>query len=478
MAYQLTLQDLEEEKRQPSNGYQLTLADLQEPPAPPPEPTHMFQPLINIAGGAVQGAEQFVAGLENIPRDVGLLGQYFGVPGVRQLARLPAVRAMPAPWVQQQALTTRIPSAAVQALGILGTGGAGQIGRAGEITSRIGRRALLGMPGVKTVLGKNALNTTENLVRNLSGGESLATVHTPIVNELKSDFTTHGQLSANNYNNLSDAARSSGYVDNPLGIQTTTGVPLTPGAKSINFENTNKFITALQKSHTRKFRDLGDILNEDMQDVTSNPSFSNAHNLQMELGNAGSTLKSSRENVDRALGKVYFKARRNIINDIKNSFVKNNDSSLSDLYTKASDFHLNNVIPYTSNSTLRRIVTRTGMEELDPENIHTILKKGEEGVKVARENLSPQSRKQLVLSALKPAFKGGEITPKALIDRYRDFDKLGFGHLRTNELDNITDKIARQQQLTKWTRLGLGGVGALELGKQFGITPGLLKEIF
>lgn len=429
-----------------------------------------MQAILNLGGATGRALFSPVAGLESLAgRGLGALG----IPGAETLQRMGAAGLGAAPGFKPELTPTlsQIPEAALLAGAV-----PGGIAAARAIPG-LARGAAELIPGVKTLLGKTAVHSTENMMKDLSGGESLANVHTPVVNELKSDFSTNRNLSSTNFDNLSEEASKNGYVQNPLARDPMTGAPKTPGAKEIKFDNTINFINTLKKSPTKKFRDLGADLDEYAQALFNNPSFKNAHDIQMTLGREGSALKSSKEGVDRALGKIYFKARRNIINDINKTFIKNKDQSLADLYSNASDFHLKNVIPYTSNPTLRKIVTREGMEEVNPDNIHNILKKGEEGVRVARENLSPQAKKQLVMNALKPAFKGGEITPKDLIKRYRDFDKLGFGHLRTNELDTVINKIAKQKKKTKFARLAVGGLGAYEIGKQFGITPHILGEI-
>jgi len=482
MAYKPTLSDIEEIQQKPSEGgFTPSLADIPQQAQPTKfmgisfQPQHSpLQALLNIGGGIAQGAESAVAGLENLPRDVGLLGRYFGVPGVRQLAKLPSVHPMAIPGVQQQDIMTQIPQAATEALGYLGTGGAAGLRGAERVAGAAGRGiSRLASP----ISGKNAADTAVNFFKKISRGRGLRDLHTPLNNKIKELYKNTKLASKKNYDYVHELAKKAGFGDE---LVAPTDRIEKEGLQIISSKSTPLM------GELNVYRPEA---KEALLDFKKTPSFKNAHKLQSELFKEQSALRNSLDPADRAKSFATGQARNALREDILDSFDQagngwsNTNQVLKKAYLDASEFHKNEVAPFLENRLVSNmLLKRKGMKH-NPEGIFNLLQQPEESARFIKERLSPEDRDLFVAHGLSPAVRriGGKlkINPAKFINEFNKLENKGLREFVDPTHEFMNDKIENQFRSSKLIRkyglrgLELAGAGAAVGG---GIKAG--RELF
>ena len=341
----------------------------------------------------------------------------------------------------------------------------------GALGYGLGGLALKGLGKViAPVIGKNAKETATNFINHLMGNTSFTKAHVPIANEVRKDSRAARDLSKDNYENLKSEALNRGYqniVKKPI-----PGISITPSE--------SKYIDLnLFKNHIDEIKPTSIRLKNLIDEIRTNPSFKSAHELQSELGKEGAYLTSSSDGALRLEGGKLYGARDALKNDIINSFEKNNDRDLANKYEEATQYHLNNVIPYLENAVTRKIALRKGIKEINPTSIINTLKKNESAsVNAINRKLSQKSKNIILAQGLKGAartVKGRlKVDPNKLLDLYERLDQKGLEEFRTPESEYAINKIANQLQRAKYLRRGIGAGAAV--GAYFGL-PQFIEKV-
>jgi hypothetical protein len=327
----------------------------------------------------------------------------------------------------------------------------------------------LGLAGVSKLLSpftqKAADDSATNFLSNvLLKGQDISDVHNTILDNIRDKYTALKNASSDNYNNLLDAARSDGYLDNAVNPVPGLGVPNANG-KVIN---TDLFNPDAVNSKTN-------LLDSALQNFNDAPSFLNAHRLQSQLFKDGSQYASSLSPDDQAYGNTLLNQRSALNSDIRNTFANNGDNSLSDLYNGATDFHRQYVAPFVTDNTVRKIVTQDGLDEINPTNIHNILNSDNGSISAIRPLLSQDTNDLIYGKALAGAKKNGTITASNLLNKASALEDKGFNQFLSPDNENTLYNILNQSNAAQMRkRIGLLAGGAL--GANAGINKA--KEFF
>jgi hypothetical protein len=246
MAYTPTAADFDDIPK--SGGYIPTAQDFDAiSSANSQQPDAMNSPLLqgilNAGGGVAQGLGDVAAGIMNIPHDIGSAVNFinshisnafpmtksnpdFGIPGLGALANIPQVQAPDAPFTQQGSASnfipsTQIPEQAVNALGILASGGGSAIQSGVNGLSK-----LLG-----AVTGRNADETAVNLFNTLRNGSPLGNLHGAINDKIKSLYTSAKDDYGVLRDNMNSLANDRGYTADASPIEAANNLSNLPASK-------------------------------------------------------------------------------------------------------------------------------------------------------------------------------------------------------------------------------------------------------
>lgn len=374
-----------------------------------------------------------------------------------------------APLVSQAANTMAqsIPTPSPQTSNALALAGNTALGGAGleELPNLLaaGGKSLLSK--LYSVTGSNAERKANDFVGNLLQGSNFSNAHIPVADEVRQMYSGANENMASKYNSILSDAENRGYSQE-VGKQ-FPGISVSTNQKGIitdNFKNSLKNIDISKVNP-----DIQDSIDE----FIKNPSFNNAHFLQSDLGKEGAALKLSKDGTDRNLGSALLKTRNSLKNDITSTFNKNEDSDLADQYNSLSNEFKNTVAPFYTNNTLRNIVLKNDINQVNPANIGNLLKKNDKSISLIRSNLSDNSKNLLLADAMKGATKEVPINgqmqritdPKKLIDLFGSTDIKGLNYLQTPQniqgMQQVQNALSKQNYIKKiGIAFGIAGIGA------------------
>lgn len=350
--------------------------------------------------------------------------------------------------------------------------------------------AALGGAGAKVLLNKlsdsigaNADVKANDFISSLLGNNSFSKSHLPVLNEIRNNYDVAQNTSANQYKNILSQAAQQGYT----GGKQFPGITAATGEKTIIPNNFQDELNTIDLSeHSKAIQDLLSPINKS---VNNNLSFADAHEMQSQLGKEGAKLATSPDGMKRYLGGELLGLRNTLKDDITQSFLANGDTDLANQYQNASDFFKNNVAPYRENSTIRNVVMKSGLKEINPATIGNVLKKEDGSILPIANDLSPQSKNLLLANQLKSSTQQlpeqgvmqRSTDATRLLNNFGQLDNRGFSNLITPEhiqaIENIKNDLAKQGTI-KWAldklripaltgSAALGGSAGYHLGKLF-----------
>jgi gas vesicle protein len=411
--------------------------------------------LKTIAESAPKAAAQSLAGISSLAGPVSTL---FNA----------AAESVPTP---SQRTSDALSLAASVVPGVKALENIGDLAKLGTLGSKKALQAIQGK------LGNAVEQKSNNFIDNLLHGKSIYESTEPVAQEVRNKYAGIQQGFGKEYDTLKNNASSRGY--SPIVSKQYPGISVANDEKSINTPN---FKNDLSKLDVSKY---SPEIKESIDNFNENPSFSSAHDLQSTLGREGSSLKTNKDGAIRNLGNQLLNARKSLVNDIHSTFENNGDKDLSQLYRDIGQRYKNKSAPYVANSTLRNIVLKKDIQEINPTTIGNLLKKNDAATKIIRGDLSPQSKDLLLANEMKGAVKetphldgsiSREVDPQKLIDLYSSADNKGISYLRNPDYNKniaslISDlkkqkNISRIKSGLKWgTGLGAGALGLNEVRK-------------
>ncbi len=358
----------------------------------------------------------------------------------------------------------------------MGLGAAG--GAAGEAISK-------GYGGIKNSLGNNELikKTLEKfnpaahgkeLEHQLSQGSNSVTENSrQLSKDIRHAHRGREQESQAYYNHaLTEAGHEPIYGVGHKGI-ITSNVP-----KLARMEDTFSKVQGLN---------AGDVFNNFKKD----PTFSNAHRLQSELGSMERRIKNNpvpTQEDNLQLGKI--QAAKHQVKDDISSFLEKHDQTsnmpVGPNYRKGSELFEEHVVPYLSNNKLLDM-TKEGHTVV--KNIHSIFdtptnkvtKDGVEKIGAINKIMHdlPESSKERILFS---AIGGNKLTPEALFKKLEEIKSKGYESYFTPELTEsinaLGKKLENKANLKKATGIGMGVGSAVGLYTGGHAAVNTLKNLF
>jgi DNA-binding HxlR family transcriptional regulator len=307
-------------------------------------------------------------------------------------------------------------------------------------------------------LGLAANQKAKSFMNDLLQGNSVSEATKPVADEIRNKYTAAKSDFNNQYSAIKSEAADRGYA--PTVAKQFPGISVATDEKSII---PNNFESVLDKIDLSKH---SNDINEAIDDFKENPSFEKAHDLQSTLGSEGDKLRSNKDSDNRKLGGQLLNLRSSLKNDISDTLTKNGDTDLLNKYNSIGQDYKKVVAPYLSNTTLRNIVLKKGLSQINPKTIGNLLSKNDTATTSIRNNLSDESKNLLLGTQLKAALKAlpkkgilqREADAKSLVNEYGNLDNKGLDFLRTPEsiakIGSIMNDLSRQSKL-KWAA-GIG----------------------
>jgi len=251
-----------------------------------------------------------------------------------------------------------------------------------------------------------------------------------LANNLRAHHKAFKTISNENYGQLESDAKKAGFI----------------GMK-------NPILQEKSSSLLDNLINEGTLIKDDIKEFKNVSSFKNAHELQKELGKRLSMLTSEGQATSAfRMGE----ARKALITDIKNSFIKNKHPELGKKYEEAAEFHLKNVIPYKSEKWLQDVVKKTQDREI-PRSVASKLTLDREHLNRITGHLSRNEKDLILADAFKASIvrstpKKLKVNPEKLINSFysqqKDFGKFIPERLY-KEIDELERSLVIQKRIKK-----------------------------
>lgn len=321
-------------------------------------------------------------------------------------------------------------------------------------------------------LNKNAEQTAKEAekhldvtIKNLGGSKDVNDITKSLADDIKNNATNiHDQYKAK-LKPVEDYMANKNLYETPNGIIERTYNPMTEEFKDLKLGGANK----------------------EHKNFIENPTFDNADKLQKALGEEARSIKGIERSSTLERQNLY-KLRENLKNDISNSIDKYDATgNLSKQYKSASDYYLNEYVPYKN----IRPFTDISKKGATSDSILNAFKKpkiisGEnkipDAVKVAND--LGDSGKQKIIALEMSKTKG--LTPEKALSKYKDIETTGLSKYDTNtmessmnELENkINDKQATEAIAKKFSTIKqMSPEDALRAYNEIKLDPTLNKYI-
>jgi hypothetical protein len=492
MAYQVTPEDIQAALQasappQGAGGYQVTPEDIQAAMQRPRPSTmqqigqaammpiragqeflqHPVQGAANILGGVERGVQApLTTGYHLLGGAAGLAGrglQALGLPGfgLPQASKvLQGVQPLVFAPGERPELTPNLSQFAEEAA--QGASGAKTL-RELYLTGKAG------VKGLSNLFDRRSNTKAKSFVNDLLNGAHPSTLPVQIADEIRRAERVNSEGVSDAYGIAHDLARQSGFKDNVSRV--------TPGLGSQ--ERAGKIInTRLANSEFEKLRKLGandEAVLQSFEDFMRSPSYSNAHTLQSDLGSAYGKLKHSTDRLDKQMAGGYASARRALRKDIVNSLNAGGAEEAATAYRNATNLFKDTVAPFReARKPVRDIVNKRGLSEVNPENIHNIMKNEDEALNAIKPFLSERGSESILANALKPGYNysptsGLSVDAKKLLETLNNVNKKGFNEFITpshkraiSSIEKSLTRSKRAKSIAKYLGGASVGAGGLE----------------
>lgn len=203
------------------------------------------------------------------------------------------------------------------------------------------------------------------------------------------------------------------------------------------------------------------------KDFIGHPTFENAHNFQSQLGSA---IRSLGKKQAKGALTPYEAKQLNGFNEIRDlvkqhqiDYLKREAPHLIEPYSKASEWHLDNVVPYLENPKISAIVRE---KVTNPRNVQNIFRNPEPGMEKIINDIGPEGKKN-IFAAEFGKLRGNK-NPQKVVDLFEKLEEKGLGSYVTPEMENklsgVLKAMGRKKELKKigiGAGIGLGTVGGV-----------------
>lgn len=297
----------------------------------------------------------------------------------------------------------------------------------------------------------NKLNAS---IQSLTGGKipSIESDNKFIYGNINKNFRKNQEKVEELYSKVSKLAKEKGYSDAKK-IST----------EGLKLEDDSGILSSDMVFHDNKSQKA---LNFFLKD----PSYENAHKLQSVLGVRSQQLKNMKG--FKPLARELSGLRKQVKENIVNSFHAYGDEALANQYNKASAFYKKKVVPYRATAAIEKISqSKPELEEYDfPINPINTLKKNKDKVQKVVNELNDDARQALLARLLEN--KELEDPYKSLQKAYQDIlSGPNKGLVLDRDINRMENLIKEGKQLRRTrefvrknqVKIGLGALGALGL---------------
>lgn len=336
-------------------------------------------------------------------------------------------------------------------------GGVGSVA-AGELLPFAAKPLTSAVEKIKGILSPQKVSDT--IMQTLSGGKTLEETGKSLAKKIATSYKDAKQLETELYAPIFKEVGEKSILPETgmaYSVDPVTGIAI--GKAPTNYNNIPSEIRAykddmnLRNLHTNFFE---------------NPTFSNAHKLQSELGSSAREMrpalaKGTLSIADKNLLKGYSQAR-NALKDDMTEFLQRENPQLANAYESATRGYLENVVPYIENPKIAQIANE---KITNPRNIVNILKNPEPETEKVIEDLGKEAKHEILYSQIGKA--GKRLTGQKLLEEIGKLDKAGLSSYKTAELENLLASLSSKVKWTDFSKKGLGAIlGALGAGKVVG----------
>jgi hypothetical protein len=372
--------------------------------------------------------------------------------------------------------------------GVIGAALGGGLAGAGRTANALKRLYTLGPTETKGALStlaqianpKLGNKVSNEYLENISKGKDERELNSVNNAQIVGNYNAQKKTGTELYDKFLGEGKNAGYSDNVRASKSGLGYLGTPkeivtGGKHIELskESQNIFNSLKNADSNNELQKTSQNLKNAVNNFNYSPSLNNAHRLQSELGKEASYM-DSKDTLQRNTKNLYSSFRNKLINDMNNTFIKNGDTHLNDLFDEAKTHWRENVTPYENAPQIKELV-RTGDDR--PNIINTLTKEDNKGrMDTIRSHLetNPEQQRNLLAQALKQGFKKKDVTTSFLEKQYNELPNV-LKSATEGPISNDLMKMLDKQKTYKRIRRGAVTTGAVvggnKLLKMIGINP-------
>ena len=298
---------------------------------------------------------------------------------------------------------------------------------------------LIKAPNVLKTLfpGNQASAQAKNFLSNLTKGSSLDSAHNAAKNILNNMKFKNMAQSSENYNNVLSAAENAGYHSDFIKSM-LSGAP-----KLIESD-------IVKKLRPEEIGQLSENTRNALMKFDFNPSLRGAHEVQSRLAEDASSLFRSASRDDKLLGKKLNSLSQDLRSNIYETFAKHGDENIANAYKAATRFHRENVIPFTKNVSLNKIL----MGDADSRNLANVIGKDTTYMNKVKDLMSDSTKDLLVASKLRGELPLiGDVNPGSIVNKINKLKSQGMSELVTrnarSQVNSINNLIGKDKKLKK-----------------------------
>ncbi len=208
--------------------------------------------------------------------------------------------------------------------------------------------------------------------------------------------------------------------------------------------------------------DLKELINK----FNRKPSLENAHTLQSQLGSEMSAIRPT-SIADKQELKRYGKVRDQIKGQI-NTFLERKDPELAAKYKAASDYHRENIAPYTENNKIKEIAKG---KIKNPDNLLDIFKNPEPRTSKVIEDLGHDAKHRILYAHL--GKENTKLSPDRLMSEISKLDEKGLSSYLTPDLIKHFETLNSRLNYRNRAQNIAGGLLGYKASQMMGMPPGM-----
>jgi hypothetical protein len=333
----------------------------------------------------------------------------------------------------------------------------------------------LGAPG-KIINALRPKRFMEKIIENVTGGKTLDVVRQDLAHAIKDSGKEVQKQSTKNYNKVLEShGEKEIYERNPIKELTTeektaqTARRLIGAGKKEEKESLEGKAN-LEKTNYNPRKKIQDEFSGKVKEAhrtfVEKPTLRNAHKLQHEIGSATATMERNinKTNADREVIAELNNLRKGLNRDSL-SFLKKTDKQAAEDWQHATNFHREEVIPYSSSPALRNIKrAKEGKQlELKPGTVTALFRSPSPEVQKIAQHLGGEGSLNILATRL-----GRAEHPEQALKIIKDLKHTGYSKYVPEFLKSNEKSLGRKIVARNIARIAAPALGGIALGASFG----------